>query len=112
MKRRFEKCYNSRMFSREQVSKLAELARIAVSEEEKESLRGDLEAIVSCVSAVAAAPAGDAPPLSELRSVLREDGEPHAAGAFTEALLAQAPAVERGYVKVKAILARGEGKAL
>lgn len=87
------------------VEHLAGLARIAVSEDEKEVLRGDLEEILAYISQVkeVAAELGE-PVAGELRNVLRVDENPHEAGIFTESILAQAPLREGDHVVVKKIL--------
>ncbi|OHA79380.1 MAG: hypothetical protein A2747_03010 [Candidatus Yonathbacteria bacterium RIFCSPHIGHO2_01_FULL_44_41] len=87
------------------VEHLAGLARIAVSDSEKELLRHDLEEIlayVSKVKEVAAEPG--TPEAGELHNVMRPDGEPHMPGAFTEDILSQAPKREGNRVFVKKIL--------
>lgn len=87
------------------VEHLAGLARIAVSDNEKEILRHDLEEILAYVSQVKEVAAEM--PLSsagELRNVMREDGVPHEAGKYTEDILSQAPAREGNRLSVKKIL--------
>ena len=87
------------------VEHLAGLARIAVSDSEKEVLRHDLEDILAYVSQVTKVTAElGAPTAGELRNVMREDGEPHKAGMFTEDILKQAPTREGDRVFVKKIL--------
>ncbi|HBB44018.1 MAG: Aspartyl/glutamyl-tRNA(Asn/Gln) amidotransferase subunit C [Parcubacteria group bacterium GW2011_GWA1_44_13] len=97
------------------VEHLAGLARIAVSDSEKELLRHDLEEILAYVSQVTkvtaelGAPEAGLPEIAlatsgELRNVMREDGEPHAGGVFTEDILKQAPAREGNRISVKKIL--------
>lgn len=97
------------------VEHLADLARIAVSDSEKEILRHDLEEILAYVSQikeiVAEPPVSEAglPSItlrtaSELRNVMRDDGEPRSSGVFTEALLAAAPSREGDRIAVKKIL--------
>ena len=87
------------------VEHLAGLARIAVSDSEKELLRHDLEEILAYVSQVTEVTAElGAPTAGELRNVMREDGEPHAGGVFTEDILKQAPAREGNRISVKKIL--------
>ncbi|MEK7568796.1 MAG: Asp-tRNA(Asn)/Glu-tRNA(Gln) amidotransferase subunit GatC [Patescibacteria group bacterium] len=100
------------------VEHLAGLARIAVSDGEKELFRHDLEEILAYVSQVKEA-AGweqltiDTAPRTfdgvqgergELCNVMRADGEPHESGIFTEDLLVAAPACEGNRVLVKKIL--------
>lgn len=87
------------------VEHLAGLARIEVSDSEKEVLRHDLEEILAYVSQVTKVTAElGAPTAGELRNVMREDGEPHEPGMFTEDILKQAPSREGNRVLVKKIL--------
>lgn len=96
------------------VEHLAGLARIAVSDSEKELLRHDLEEILAYVSQVTevAESAGSrldaaelgAPTAGELRNVMRVDGTPHEPGMFTEDILKQAPSREGNRILVKKIL--------
>lgn len=93
------------MITTTEIEKLASLSRIAVTAEEKELLRKDIESILSYVAKVQAH-AGEAvvPPLSAHRNIFREDKDSHESGLYTEALLAAAPQSEKGYVVVKKIL--------
>ena len=87
------------------VEHLAGLARIAVSDPEKEILRHDLEEILAYVSQVKEVAVDvPAPEAGELRNVMREDKDPHEPGIFTEDLLAAAPAREGNRLVVKKIL--------
>lgn len=93
------------MIERKDIVKLARLARLEISDEEQEILQSDIEAIVGYVSQIKeAAPSEFVKEAGLLRNVMREDGEPHPRGAFTEALLAEVPEHADGYVKVKQIL--------
>ena len=87
------------------VEHLAGLARIAVSDSEKEVLRHDLEGILAYVSEIkdVAAELGE-PAVGELHNVLRDDEGAHESGTFTEDLLVAAPAREGNRVFVKKIL--------
>ncbi len=94
---------------REKVLNLAKLARIRLSEEEAENLSHEFEAILNYVGEVRGAiKVGDInKPASAnypVRNVMREDDEGHEPGLYTEKLLAEAPATERNYFKVKKIL--------
>ena len=96
------------MISKEEVQKLTKLARIAVSEEELEELQTDLGRILEYVGTVqklASEKVEHALPAQ--RNVFRLDVNPHAPGAYTEALLAQAPDRVGDYVKVKKVLEQG-----
>ncbi len=93
------------------IEKLAELARLEVPQEEKETLRQDLEVILNYVGKIKEV--GDASAKAQkeqsidtalVRNVLREDGIPHETGLYTEVLLNEAPKREGDYLKVKKIL--------
>lgn len=93
------------MIEKKDVEKLALLSRIEVSEEEKGTILKDLEAILGYVSDVQKVMTGEAVPVAgQLYNVMREDGNPHEPGAFSEEILAEAPSVSGRYVKVKKIL--------
>lgn len=87
------------------VEHLAGLARIAISDDEKEKLKDDLEGILSFVSQIKeVATEVPIPEAGDIRNVMRADSAPHAAGIFTEDLLRVAPAREGDRVVVKKIL--------
>ncbi len=94
------------MISEAEIEKLAQLARLALSGEEKASLRKDLESILAYVSELQNAPVGEAMPAETafVRNVLRPDSNPHETGMFTDDILAQAPKTVNGYFSVKKIL--------
>lgn len=88
------------------IESLAALARIELTEDEKQSLLKDIEEILSFVDQVQEV---DVDMSAEGRlgiphNVMREDGEPHEKGVYTRALLKAAPRTKDGYVKVKNIL--------
>ena len=97
------------------VEKLAELARIEISKEEKEGILKDLQGILGYVDQVQMAPVGargstqmgtqiNADEISViLINVMREDKEPHQTGIYTDKILAEAETKD-GYVKVRKIL--------
>jgi len=108
------------------IEKLAELARLEVPQEEKETLRKDINSIlqyvgqiqdihekVASIASPTSSTQSSAPSMvslsvqenpSLIHTVLREDANPHEANLYTEALLREVPKHERGYVKVKKIL--------
>lgn len=94
------------MLQREDVTHLAELARMRINEEETEALVGDLERVLAYVGEIAkvATLAEVTPRAGELRNVLREDADQYEGGAWSDAILANAPARESGFVKVRQIL--------
>lgn len=87
------------------VEHLAGLARIAVSDSEKELLQHDLKEILAYVSQIKEVQSEKLKVESrELRNVMREDSTPHESGIFTEEILKQAPSREGNRVFVKKIL--------
>lgn len=91
---------------KEDIERLATLARIELREEESVSFAEDITSILGYVSDIQ-----DITGNGELEkvvgavfNVMRDDTEPHAAGLYTEDLLKAAPEREGQYVKVKKIL--------
>lgn len=98
------------MISKEEIKKLADLARIEIKEEEIENLRGEMDAIldyVGQVSAVAEVENGketNGVTNEALLNVMREDQNPTESEAFSKELIAEFPDKENNYLKVKKIL--------
>ena len=91
----------------EDVRKLAALCRIDLTDEEVVKLRGDMESILGYISEIKEVVALNGSAVGQAdthRNILREDGEPHESGTYTDVLLAATPECEDGHVKVKAIL--------
>jgi aspartyl-tRNA(Asn)/glutamyl-tRNA(Gln) amidotransferase subunit C len=91
----------------EEVKKLASLSRIAVSDEEVEALRDDMESILKYVEEINTVSLGDSVevgPLQARKNVFRNDEELNVSGEYTEKLIANMPASEGNYLKVKKIL--------
>ncbi len=86
------------------VEKLAELARLELASEEKEVILKDLQAILGYVDQISKAPMSEIKKEHSLRNVMREDENPHAAGIYTEKILAAAPETKDGFIKVQKIL--------
>ena len=95
------------MATREEVEKLAALARITIADVELEKFTKELDAILAYVGQLEnmAVPEREEEEKPLLRNVMREDGEPHAPGAYTEKLAAQFPAREGDALVVKQIIA-------
>lgn len=92
------------MLSKENVTHLAALARIALSDDEKELLAKDLDGVLAYVSEISAVVTKDTGPVpGDLRNVVRAD-EACEGGAYTKDILENAPEIEGGYVKVRSIL--------
>lgn len=101
-----------RMNDREvDIAALATLARLDTAEAEMETLRHELPDILSFVRIVQEAVGDEAKAvLGDVYNVLREDGEPHGTGVYTDALLSLAPATKKGYVVVKQVVSRERSK--
>ena len=94
------------MASAEDVRKLAALARIRVDDADLPRFVKEFESILAYVGQLEELELpeslkDDAP---VLRNVMREDGEPHKKGIYTEKLTAQFPEREGDYLKVKQII--------
>lgn len=87
------------------IEKLADLARLEISQEEKENLRNEFDGILKYVGEIQKI-SGDPgkKEVGAVHNVMRDDAHPHLPGEFTEDLLANAPASQDGYIKVKKIL--------
>ncbi len=94
------------MISIQEIEKLAELSRIALTTEEKEEFRRNMDSIlgyVEQVNKVSGSLAGGKK-AGLLRNVMRDDSNPHESGIYTEILVSAAPKREGNYVKTKKIL--------
>ncbi|MFA6415007.1 MAG: Asp-tRNA(Asn)/Glu-tRNA(Gln) amidotransferase subunit GatC [Candidatus Paceibacterota bacterium] len=94
------------MATTEEVKKLAALARITVEDGELEAFTSEFDSILAYISQlesldVSSDLKGEKP---ALRNVMREDGEPHAAGAYTKKLAEQFSKREGDALSVKQIL--------
>jgi len=94
------------MVSNDDILNLANLARIEVREDEVEKFRSKMEGVLAYVSEVQGILMNDeiSSEVPVLHNVFREDGEPHAPGFYTEAILKNAPEKASGYIKVRKIL--------
>ena len=88
------------------IQALAALARLQISEEEKNRLAAQLPAILDLVAAVQNVVSDVPMPEPEIRNVMREDGAPYEPGLFTEKLLAGAPNREGNRIAVKQVLSK------
>ena len=94
--------------NKEEVLKLAKLARIEMGADEAENLAHEFEAILGYVDEIKgashSAEASRDRSVPTLRNVMREDANPHESGIYTEDLLNEVPSREQNLVKVKKIL--------
>jgi len=90
---------------RDTVEHIAALARIGLSEEEIELMREQLSSILDHIASLQDVDTDDIPPTAQviqLQNVMRDDVvQP---SLPREAVLANAPATEDGYLKVNAVL--------
>lgn len=96
---------------REEIDHLAALARIELSDAERESLAGEIAEIVAYVSAVqeiAGSEADVAPTVGPLHNVFRTDTLTNEPEQYTDALLAAMPKREGRYLQVQKILSQDE----
>lgn len=92
---------------KEQLKKLADLARIQVSEAELEDLASEIGSILNYIQQIEKMPTDDGDKvfdLSGIKNIMRPDSDPHVPGEYTDAILSNAPATERKMIKVKKIL--------
>lgn len=93
--------------TKEDVDKLAELARVEMSDKEKDGIREDLESILGYVSEIQEVATTESPAqerVGMLRNVMREDENPTEEKTYTKKIVESAPKSEGDYVKVKKIL--------
>ena len=96
--------------TREEILHLATLARLGVTEAEVTQLETDLSSIMSYVSQVtdiASDTEVGTPTVGDRFNVFRPDEVTNEADEYTEALLAEMPATDGRYLKVKKILSIG-----
>lgn len=95
------------MVGKDDVKKLADLSRLALTDEELTKLTGEFDGIVKYIDTIqkvelSGKPAGTV--YLELENVMREDGEPHETGMYTKKLTEQFPRKDGDSLKVKKIL--------
>ena len=95
------------MIGPDDVKKLATLSRLALTEEEVAKLQVEISSILAYIDTIQKVELPSQTSGSvylDIENVMREDAPSHEAGEHTNALLAQAPRSEKGYLKVKKIL--------
>lgn len=102
------------MISKEEIKKLADLARIDIEEGEQKKLASEIDVILGYVgqikSVVGGEVEGSVPPLDHKRglggviNVLREDTNPTESETYSKELIAEFPKAQNNYLKVKKIL--------
>lgn len=100
------------MLTKEDIEHLSVLARVAISDEEKEYFATQLDSVLTYVSEIGKVATDEVSPdelsplerAGDLRNVMRPDTDPLSGGVYTEDILANAPDSESGYVKVQKII--------
>jgi len=93
------------MLEKQDIEKLASLARIDITPEEAESFLTEIEPILNYVAhikAVSGTTHTDTQ-IGLVKNVMREDSNPHESALYTKDILAEAPRTDRGYIQVKKI---------
>ena len=88
------------------IEKLAKLARIELTQTEKEKLLKEVDPILGYVTQLkeVVASVGEKKKAGELRNVMREDANPYETGINTEEIVSDMPESKDNYLKVKKIL--------
>lgn len=90
----------------EEVQKIADLAKLELADEEKESFRGQLSSILEYVGKLSEVDTGQAEPMSHIvpvLNVLREDEVSPCAAGSRDAAIGAFPEKEDDMLKVKAV---------
>jgi len=93
--------------NKEEIKKIADLARLEVSDDESEKLAGEIDSILGYIDQIKEAEiSGDGSRIesASVRNVMVDDGEPHKKGINTESLINEVPDSQDNLVKVKKIL--------
>ncbi|MGD0328485.1 MAG: Asp-tRNA(Asn)/Glu-tRNA(Gln) amidotransferase subunit GatC [Minisyncoccia bacterium] len=98
------------MATKEEVKKLAALARIRVADAELDKFTSEFDAILAYVGQLEKldVPQNFKDKRPPLRNVMRVDGEPHVREVYTEKLVKQFPAREGTALVVKQIIQHDE----
>jgi aspartyl-tRNA(Asn)/glutamyl-tRNA(Gln) amidotransferase subunit C len=91
-------------FTEQDLDNLSKLARIDITPEEKPKMLADMQAILGYISEINEVEGSLTRGEETVFNVVREDVVTRATGLNTEAILANAPSVQDGYVKVEQVL--------
>ncbi|MFA6227244.1 MAG: Asp-tRNA(Asn)/Glu-tRNA(Gln) amidotransferase subunit GatC [Candidatus Paceibacterota bacterium] len=88
------------------IEKLAKLARIELTNEEKQKLLKEVDPILGYVAQLkeVTSKVEGGPKVGDLRNVMREDSNSTESGVNTDVLVKEMPASQGNYLKVKKIL--------
>lgn len=88
------------------IDALASLARLAITESEKQSLQKEIPNILAFVDAIQKVDTPSRPSTPRLHNVMREDVDVRPSGEYTARLMDAAPASTRDRVVVKQVVSR------
>ncbi|MDB5260604.1 MAG: hypothetical protein JWN37_835 [Candidatus Nomurabacteria bacterium] len=91
-------------FTETDLNNLSLLARIDISPSEKEKMLHDMQSILGYISEINSIEGTEKRGTETIFNIVREDVIAHETGSNTEALLAEAPETENGYVKVEQVM--------
>ncbi len=86
------------------IKKLAELSRIAVSDEDVKQLEQEIPEILAFVEQITEAGGEVSKETGEHYNSVREDDEPHESGLYTKEMLDAVPDEKNGYLRVRKII--------
>lgn len=95
------------LMNKEEAKKIANLARMEISDADAEKMAGEMEAIleyVDKIKEVSADGENDRIESARIRNIFTEDENPHETGINREKLLKEAPSIEQNMIKVKKIM--------
>ncbi len=93
--------------NKDEVKKIAELARLEISDSEFEKMTREIDAILEYIDQIKSAEIDNDNSRIEsagVRNVMREDQSPHQTAENTKDLINEAPDSQDGLIKVKKIL--------
>lgn len=96
------------MITKDEIKKLANLARMEISDVEAEHLTGEVDSILNYVGQVTGTTGDLARVVPNLHNVMREDVPQNKPDEYTEDILKNAPARDGRYLKVKKILGNSD----
>lgn len=96
------------MITKEEIKKMASLARMELEEKEIESLTLEVDSILGYVGQVSNISGNLKNEVSETHNVLRSDIPQNEKNQYTEDILNNAPSREGNYLKVKKILGNSD----
>jgi len=89
------------------IAKLADLSRIAVSDEEIKKLEREIPEILAFVDQIKEAGGEITKETGDHYNIMRKDENPHKAGMYTTEIVDAMPDSKNGYLRVRKIITQG-----